>query len=229
MTLPMLISVPHAGLIIPPEVSDLCLLTPRQIREDSDEGAAEIYALQSEAAAFITTNVPRAIVDLNRDESDRTADGVVKTHTIWNIPIYRQPLPKAIVEILLERYYRPYHRRLVELSAGIKMCLDCHTMAAFGPLTAPDPGVERPHVCLGNAHNTCPQPLFKQLVRCFAQTFGRDNVTINTPFGGGHIVRVHAAERPWVQIELSRAEFMPIHDKRAAVVQAIQTFCRTAL
>ncbi|MFH1882789.1 MAG: N-formylglutamate amidohydrolase [Planctomycetota bacterium] len=229
MTLPMLVSVPHEGIVIPPEVRDLCLLTPEQIREDSDEGAAEIYALQSEAAAFITTDIARAIVDLNRDESDRTADGVVKTNTSWNVPIYHQPLSKAIVETLLEKYYRPYHRRLAELCAGVKMGLDCHTMAAFGPPTAPDSGARRPHVCLGNAHNTCTQPLFEQLVRCFAQTFGSDNVTINTPFGGGHIVRAHAAERPWAQIELSRAEFMPIHEKHAAVLQTLLAFCRTAL
>jgi len=52
VTLPVLISVPHPGLLVPPQVRDLCLLTPDQIREDSDEGAAEIYGLKSEAAAF---------------------------------------------------------------------------------------------------------------------------------------------------------------------------------
>ncbi|MHC4743116.1 MAG: N-formylglutamate amidohydrolase [Planctomycetota bacterium] len=228
MSLPVLISVPHAGLVVPPEVRELCLLTPEQIRADSDDGAAEIYALKSEAAAFIDTDVPRAIVDLNRDESDRTADGVVKTHTIWKVPIYRQPLPEDIVEILLEKYYRPYHRRLRELSAAARICFDCHTMAAFAPPIAPDSGAERPHVCLGNAHNTCPQPLFEQLTRCFAQAFGEDNVTTNDPFAGGHIVRTHAPEKPWVQIELSRAEFMPTGDKHAAVIHALRNFCRTA-
>lgn len=229
MTLPLLISVPHAGLVVPPEVRDICLLTPEQIRHDSDDEAAEIYALQPEVAAFIDTDVPRAIVDLNRDESDRTKDGVVKTHTIWNIPIYSRPLPQDTVEFLLEKYYRPYHRRLRELSADARICFDCHTMAEFAPPIAPDAGAERPHVCLGNAHKNCPQPLFQKLLRSFAQTFGSDNVTVNIPFGGGHIVRTHAAQKPWVQIELSRAHFMPTCNKHAAVARALRTFCEIAL
>ena len=226
MALPVLISVPHAGLVIPPEVHDLCLLTPEQIRADSDDGAAEIYALQPHVKAFLTTNIARAVLDLNRHESDRQADGVVKTHTIWNVPIYQQPLSEALIDTLLEKYYRPYHRRLAGLCAGVKMCLDCHTMTAFSPPIALDAGVERPHVCLGNAHNTCPQPLFEQLSHCFAQIFGRDNVMVNTPFGGGHLVCAHAAEGPWVQIELSRADFMTTQEKHTAVLQVLQTFCR---
>lgn len=229
MTLPILVSVPHAGLTIPFEVRDLCLLTPEQVCEDGDEGAAEIYALQSEVAAFVTTDIARAIVDMNRAEDDYRRDGIVKTHTCWNIPVYREQLSDVLVETLIERYHRPYHARLAECSAGVKMCFDCHTMAAFGPPTAPDPGVRRPHVCLSNAHNTCPRSLFAQLVRCFADTFGSGDVEVNTPFGGGHIVRAHAAERPWAQIELSRAEFMPIHEKYAAVLKTLQSFCRIAL
>lgn len=229
MALPILISVPHAGLTVPEEVRDVCLLTPDQIREDGDEGAAEIYALQSDVAAFVTTDIARAVVDMNRAEDDRRPDGVVKTHTCWNVPVYGRPLSDALIARLIERYYGPYHARLVELSASVRMCFDCHTMAAFGPPSAPDPGCERPHVCLGNAHKTCPESLFEQLLHCFVETFGDGNVTVDKPFGGGHIVRAHAVERPWVQIELSRAEFLPLNEKRAAVFRTLQAFCRMAL
>ena len=56
MTLPLLLSAPHAGLIIPPEVQDLCALSKEEIIEDGDEGAAEIFfPLQKEVSALVTT------------------------------------------------------------------------------------------------------------------------------------------------------------------------------
>ena len=141
MKLPLLLSVPHAGLDVPDDLRDLCILTDRQILEDSDEGAAEIYDLADEAEAFVTTPVARAIVDLNRAEDDRRADGVVKTHTCWDVPVYRRPLDEDTAASLLDRYYRPYHRRLTELStSGVFAGVDCHTMAASGPPIGPDPG-----------------------------------------------------------------------------------------
>jgi formiminoglutamase len=63
MTLPLIISVPHAGLAVPQETRDYCALTPEQILADSDEGAAEIYDLKSEVAVHITTDIARAVVD----------------------------------------------------------------------------------------------------------------------------------------------------------------------
>ena len=77
MTLPLLLSVPHAGLRIPDEALDLCVLGEEDIRRDGDEGAAEIYLpLKKDVAALITTDVARANVDLNRSEKDRRRDGV---------------------------------------------------------------------------------------------------------------------------------------------------------
>jgi formiminoglutamase len=42
MKLPILISVPHAGLEIPEEVRDKCILKTQDLIEDSDIGALEI-------------------------------------------------------------------------------------------------------------------------------------------------------------------------------------------
>ena len=92
MKLPLLLSLPHAGLRVPDEVAHLCTLTEREIAEDGDEGAAAIYDLAGDVDAFVTTDVARAIVDLNRAVDDRRRDGVVKTHTCWDVPIYREPL-----------------------------------------------------------------------------------------------------------------------------------------
>lgn len=225
MKLPLLLSVPHAGRRVPPEAAPYCILSGREIEEDGDVGAAEIYDLESEVAAYVTTDIARAIVDMNRSVDDRRADGVVKTQTCWNVPVYREPLPDDVVRQLLEHYHLPYHAKLRELARPrLKLALDCHTMAALGPPVGPDPGRERPRICLSNGDGTCPDPWMAALRACFEDAFGR-NVKINDPFRGGTITCSHAKEMPWVQLEISRAPFMTDLEKRSAVIVALQNWC----
>lgn len=226
MKLPLLLSVPHAGLHVPSEVKDCCLLTRQQIIDDSDEGAEAIYwPLEGKVCAFQSTDVARAIVDLNRAESDRRRDGVIKTHTCWNVPVYRQFLSEKTIETLLDKYHRPYHCRLSELAnQGPVLGIDCHTMAPVGPPIGPMAGEARPALCLSNASGTCPQEWFLALAECLEQAFGQA-VSLNHPFAGGYIIRRHSVEMPWVQIELSRAPFMADAAKSAAVLQALIEWC----
>ena len=223
MTLPLVVSVPHAGLRVPTEVAPVCALAPEEVAADGDSGAAEIYAISGEVGAFVDTDVARAVVDLNRARDDRRADGVVKTHTCWNVGVWRRPLSQAEVEGLLDAYHAPYHERLRELGLSRKWLLgvDCHTMAATGPPVGPDPGSERPWVCLSNGKGTCPQEWIEGLKRCFQEQIDGP-VKVNDPFRGGHITRSHAAEMPWIQIELSRAPYLSNNDKRRTVLTALQ-------
>jgi len=219
--LPLLISVPHAGLRVPPEASELCRLSDREIERDGDEGAREIYAIESQVARFVTTDIARAIIDLNRAENDRRKDGVVKTHTCWNVPVYKTFPSDTIIETLLARYYRPYHSRLSRLAGpALVLAVDCHTMAAIAPPIGPDPGAERPWVCLSNGDGTCPQEWLDGLRRRFVDEFGQ-NVTVNDPFSGGYITRTHASEMPWIQLELSRAPFLTNREKQDRVIRAL--------
>jgi formiminoglutamase len=223
--LPVLLSVPHAGLDVPAEAEPFCVLTPRQIAEDGDEGAREIYDLEDEVQAFVTTEVARAIVDLNRAEDDRRPDGVVKTHTCFNVPVYDPFPPETVVEELLERYYRPYHARLREIAAGnVRLGIDCHTMLAVGPPIGPGAGEARPAACLGNADGTCPDEWLRSFARELERTLGQP-VTHNEPFRGGYITRTHAAELPWLQLELSRAPFLTPEEKRIRVLEALRELC----
>ena len=220
--LPVLLSVPHAGLRVPDEVASLCILTPDQIAEDGDEHAKEIYDLSASVARYVTTDIARAVVDLNRRDDDRRPDGVVKTHTCFNVPVYRRPLTDTEVETLLARYYRPYHTRLRALARpDVRLGVDCHTMLAVGPPIGPGAGVTRPRVCLGNGDGTCPPAWMTLLTRCFEKAFGHE-VSVNAPFAGGYITRSHASEMPWVQVELSRAPFATNAEKREAVLAALR-------
>jgi N-formylglutamate amidohydrolase len=209
----------------PPEVGDLCVLTTKEIIEDSDEGASEIYfPLQREVSALVTTVVARAIVDMNRPEDDRRKDGVIKTHTCWNVQIYSEfPSPERITAVI-ETFYKPYHARLTEYARTAKLGVDCHTMAAHGPPVGPDPGKERPAICMSNAASTCPMEWITSLAACFEEVFEKE-VSINNPFKGGFIIRSHARELPWVQLELSRDPYVANKEKSTRVLKALEKWC----
>jgi N-formylglutamate amidohydrolase len=222
VTLPFLVSVPHAGLEVPAELAPNCLLTPEEIVADGDVEAAEVYAIEDHVARHVTTSIARAVLDMNRPEEDRSKDGVVKTHTCWDVPAWRRPLTAVEVEGLLDEHHRPYHARLTELAAsGVTLGLDLHTMAAIAPPVAPDPGARRPVACVSNADSTCPpewlEALAVRLEAALDAPVGR-----NTPFRGGYITRKHAVELPWIQLELARGGPLSPARKRAAVLEALE-------
>jgi N-formylglutamate amidohydrolase len=224
MSLPFLVSLPHSGTRIPEEVREICRLTPQQIREDGDEGAAQIYEpLRDQAEVFVAADIARAIVDINRAEDDFHKDGVIKTHTCWDIPVYTRFPTEHEIEALLDNYYHPYHQRLSDAAGCVRVGLDCHTMAAFGPPVGPDPGVERPPVCLSNADGTCPTEWLSRLAGFLEQSLGVV-VSINHPFKGGYIIRHHGKEMPWIQIEFSRSDFLAPEVKSRGLLAALRSW-----
>ena len=234
MTLPLLISVPHAGLQIPESLQTNCLLSLEQIIQDGDEFALDIYGpLKDEVAAYVGTDIARAALDMNRAEDDIRKDGVVKTHTCWDVPIWRSSLDKGIIQWLIDTYHKPYHRRLTELAQGTDLILaiDCHTMAAFGPPVGPDTAAERPQVCLGNAEGrSCPDDWLLIMQSAFQSQFSGE-ITLNTPFSGGYITKHHGSEMPWIQLELSRGDFASPAEKsirvKAALTEAVEGIAGT--
>ena len=225
MKLPLLISVPHAGWVVPPEVRPYCSLTSEQIAEDGDEGASQIYRpLRDEVVAFVDTDVARAIVDQNRAPDDRRADGVVKTHTCWQVPVYGEFPPEEVVSRLLGQHYHPYHAQLTEQAPRAVLGVDCHTMAAAAPPIGPDAGQERPPICLSNADGTCSGEWLSSLADRLEEAFGF-RASLNEPFKGGYIIRSHQHELPWVQLELSRAPFLTHKEKSERLLAALRAWC----
>ncbi len=229
MKLPFIISVPHAGLTIPDEVKSICNLTHDEIVQDGDEGARDIYSLADEVEGFVTTDIARAFVDLNRPADDFSKDGVIKTHTCYNIPVYSSGLTKSTVQELLNRYYHPYHQKLTNLSqqATVKLGVDCHTMAAFGPPVGPDPGKTRPLICLSNGEgSTCPDKYLESLAECLKSVFANHKISINKPFKGGYITRSQSRHLPWLQLEFSRTEIITSIEKKSLLLTALENWWR---
>ncbi len=230
--LPLLLALPHAGLEIPPEVRAICRLGLAEIAADSDEDAAEIYSLSERVAALVRCPVARCIVDVNRAEDDLGPDGALKLITRRKgLPIYQGGLSEPLREQLLERYHRPYHAMLTELSGRAILGIDCHTMSERTPEKRgrpPKTSRPRPRICLSDAGATCPVETFSALRRCLEQAFGIP-VAKNDPFRGGYTIRRHARELPWVQLELSREPYATPAEKRAMLRSALELFCALPL
>jgi formiminoglutamase len=217
--LPILVSVPHGGAQTPPEIAGRVIATPEDIFDDSDAATLDVYALAGEVAHFVSTPIARAFVDLNRAPDDRppaNPDGVVKSETCYGRPIYdpARRLTDRDAKVLLERYYFPYHARLEEAARddGVRLALDCHSMAAVPPPTSPDRGQRRPLICLSNDDGRTSSPsTMEHLADALAEAFEieRADIWLNRPFKGGYITRSHGGGRlPWIQVELNRSLYL---------------------
>lgn len=228
--LPILISVPHGGDEIPPEIRERVALTKKDIFDDSDALTGEIYAFQNDVMAYIDTSIARAFVDLNRAPSDRppeNPDGVVKTATVNRCSVYKKGLfpNEPLIQILLQNYYFPYHKIVDELQSNrkIKLALDCHSMLANSPSINKNPEQPRPLICLSNRGDengnptkergtiTCPPEWMRLMAKCFRTAFKEEpgEVKINDPFYGGYIIQSHSKNTaPWMQVEINRKLYL---------------------
>ena len=226
--LPIIVSVPHGGTIIAPEMSDHTLLSRRDIFSDGDPLTRDIYNFKAEVAFYFESAIARATVDLNRSPDDlppANRDGVIKSHTVTGKGIYRKKRTpsKATLGLLLKKYHKPYHDGLEHMSRKPNLfCgIDCHTMLNRAPNISSRPGRQRPFICLSNRGDhrgnrvsgrrlTCPPEMLRSLARFLKEQFPEEanDITLNDPFLGGYIVRRHSKALPWIQIELNRRSYL---------------------
>jgi formiminoglutamase len=233
LPLPFILSIPHGGLEVPPEVADRHALSDEELFTECDAFTREFYGMSDAMLGEVTQDVARVFVDLNRPPDDlppATDDGAIKTATRFGHPVWRDgEVPEADLQrTLLERYYHPYHRRLAELLEArrdeVRLLVDCHTMSGTGPPAAKDAGARRPLICLSNlgdengnagrhGRTSVPQAVLERLRDIMADVFAPEfassdhlhPITLNRPFLGGHITRHYSARGLWVvQVELSK-------------------------
>ena len=217
---PVLLSIPHGGDQIPPEVVEHTVISRHAILADSDVFTREIYGIKEDVAVIVDTQIARVVVDLNRDQFDlppSNPDGVVKHISCHGAQIYRDELwrDRSKVNQLLECYYHPYHRNIQSIlnsRQDLELMLDCHSMEAVGPVIGPDQGAKRPAICLGGRYGqSCGFPMINSLASALRQAFEltTDEVIIDEPFAGGYITRRYGNNPlPCIQIEMSRGLYL---------------------
>jgi len=215
--LPILASVPHGGLSIPPEVADRLAINATHIYNECDLWVDQLFeGVAAQAQASVSTPIARVLVDVNRAPDDmQNPDGAIKTTTSYGHPIYRTPLSLSERRHLLFKYYWPFHHALRAAIASLgdrtRLLLDCHNMAQHGPTTYADPGAQRPLICLANFGDargeprpdspliTCDPAFLRVAAAHAAEIFGDLSlldpdstpppvVAVNAPFAGGYVL-----------------------------------------
>ncbi len=219
---PVLVSVPHFGTEPLPHIT----------REDYSEPWFETFAygfadtfvgdlygeLHEHGATVLATPFSRMFVDVNRRRDDfehhdgevRSRRGVVRTHTMRDVPIFTRPLGLPDLEERLQALYDPYYAVLEHLlthlrhAYGYAMLLDGHTGS---------PRRMKDHqVIIGTRHDATCAP---QLAATVARIFTRHGFEVHdnvSGYTGGNIVatfgqpqtrRVHA-----LQLEINASLLM---------------------
>jgi N-formylglutamate amidohydrolase len=195
---PVLVSVPHYGTQPLPHIT----------RDDygepwfetfaygfADTFAADLYGdLHEHGATVLATPFSRMFVDVNRRRDDfehhdglvRSRRGVVRTHTMRDVPIFARPLGLDDLEQRLQTLYDPYYSTLERLLTGLRdnyghaILLDGHTGS---------PRRMKDHeVIIGTRHEATCAP---QIAATVAAIFTRHGFEVHenvSGYTGGNIV-----------------------------------------
>ena len=146
-----------------------------------------------------TLNAPwsRFVVDLNRERTDTSDNGVVKRTGFDRAPLYPAGMSPD-VEDRLRRYWDSFDQQVKAELNGVKLLLVGHSMSMYGPALGPDQGRPRPALTLmlGEGERpTVPAALHEPLRELAEQAFA-------AVLENAEVTRV-AVNDPWTTDDLS--------------------------
>jgi N-formylglutamate amidohydrolase len=229
---PLVIAVPHAGRLYPPEMLAAARLPQHALETIEDRHADLLVADAVQAGAVaIVARMARACVDLNRDEREIDPAllggpaepgallssvkvsgglGVVPSRIAAGGAVWARPLGPEEIERRMAEIHRPYHAAIAqamdEAAAvhGVAILIDCHSMPPLGGRSG------SVQLVIGDRHGRSAEPRF---VSAAIDAAKRAGVTVarNHPYAGGHTLDRHGAPRASrhaIQIEVDRSLYL---------------------
>jgi N-formylglutamate deformylase len=226
---PLVVEIPHAGLLIDPTAMASLTAPVRAIGQDADLYVDELYErAPSLGASVLVAHASRYVCDLNRSESDvdagavDAAAGMSHPHgLIWRLttegrPAIPGPLSTLEYQRRLNVYHRPYHTALTRLLErkrerfGYVVLLAAHSMPSAGRAGHLDTGAARAQVVPGSrgrtsAHESvivCPERLARER---------NWSVAHDQPYRGGFTTGHYGQPATGIhviQVELNRSLYM---------------------
>lgn len=219
---PVLVSVPHYGTQALPHLTATDYTEPwfaTFAYGFADTFAGELYAdLHAHGATVLATPLSRMFVDVNRRRDDfeqvdgmvQSRRGVVRTHTMRDVPIFTRPLSSEALEERLRAFYDPYYATLAAVLArlqathGHAIVLDSHTGSPRR--------MQEYQVILGTSHG---KTSHGHLVETIAAIFTAHGFEVHqniSGYAGGNIVRTYGQPEHQrvhaIQIEINAALLM---------------------
>jgi N-formylglutamate deformylase len=222
-TSPLVISVPHGGTALPPELAPQ--LTPLALGvPDTDWHVGKLYGFApSLGAAMIVATQSRYLIDLNRPPDDAALysaaprTGLCPALSFAGEPLYldnRPEVPAAEVALRRAQYWDPYHAELRALldatraTHGYALLLDAHSIRSVVPRLFEG---RLPDINVGTNDGRSCSPQLTEALRPRLETTQRWSHVFNGRFKGGHITRHYGQPAHGVhalQIELAQCSYM---------------------
>lgn len=234
-TLPLLVSVPHAGTMLPPDIRERLTENAAGL-PDTDWYVDQLYSFAATmGASVITANYSRYVIDLNRPPDDtslypgQAGTGLCPTTLFDGQPLYKNGRfpDHAEIELRLSRYWQPYHSRIkAELERLVKahgkvLLWDGHSIRSRVPRLFAG---RLPDLNFGTAGGKSCAPLIADRIAAVAQQQKKFTSVLNGRFQGGYITRHYGSPDKGIhaiQLELAQNTYMdeevdPIFDEARA-------------
>lgn len=220
----MILHIPHASRIIPPDVRPTLRLTDAlldlELLRITDAWTDELFmAAAGSGCEAVVYHISRLVVDPERFEKDdeepmaKKGMGAVYMKTSGGRTL-RAALKDGERKALLERFYRPHHSALEQAveremaKKGRALIVDCHSFPTR-PLPFEDAYRLRPEICVGIDDYHTPPWFGAACIRLFEEKgYG---VEPNTPFSGSFVPSRWLGSEPSVHsimIEVRRDLYM---------------------
>jgi len=219
---PLLVSVPHVGTYLPPELAARMTDAGRLVA-DTDWHVDRLYDfLDGLGASVLCPTHSRYVVDLNRPPDganlypgqDTTA--LVPMDTFAREPLYRPGEAPDEREIAgrVSQYWRPYHDALqrelerIRAAHGYALLWDAHSIASELPRFFSG---QLPDLSFGTAAGASCAPAIEAAVFEEARRAAGYSAVLNGRFKGGYITRAYGNPMQRVhaiQLELSQRTYM---------------------
>jgi N-formylglutamate amidohydrolase len=243
---PLVLHIPHASRVIPPDVREHTLLNETELAAEllaaTDAYTDELFPITQTDAARVCAQVSRLVCDVERFASDidepmsRLGRGVIYERTSCDRQL-RHPPGRAMRTLLLDAYYHPHHTALTTAVAGALdragncIIVDCHSYASKAQTLEPAHGAQRPDICLGTDPLHTPEWLIDRLIR--AVRASGLSVALNEPYSGSIVPLTYYRQDQRVQtimIEVRRDLYMDEQTgRRAPTFNHIQSLLATWL
>ena len=219
---PLLVSVPHAGTYLPPELR--ARLTGQALElPDTDWHVDRLYDFLDElGASVLVATHSRYVIDLNRPPDNanlypgQDTTGLVPVDTVAQAEVYLPGEVPGAREVAARRaqYWQPYHDQLerelrrIRTEHGYALLWDAHSIPSEVPRFFPG---RLPDLNVGTNGGASCAAAMEAVVFAAAERASGYTVVLNGRFKGGYITRHYGrpAERfHAVQLELSQRTYM---------------------
>ena len=216
---PLILSMPHPGTALPPEVAAALNERGRQV-EDTDWHMRQLYGCADRfAPTIVEAQLSRFVIDLNRDPAGvslypgQATTELVPGTTFDGAPIWLMTPDAAEIERRKAAYFQPYHQALaaeierVKAEHGYCLLWDCHSIKSVIPRLFPG---TLPMLNLGTNSGASCAPSVQHAADAALAGSGFNHVS-NGRFKGGWITRHYgqpARDVHAIQMEISLSGYL---------------------